>query len=567
MVQRRRYRGGSGARKRLLGSLSLCILLVPTTLAAATPRSPAATVVDAAEVRSILTGEFGVAQPTGLAYVRTKNVLLVAATGRDRTRLLRLGPFEDALGTLKLPKISNPSTLSFDPLTARLTAVDGKKRVTVRSSDLSSAAPKTERTDIRSLRLEDPQGATFDPASGAWLVLDSGAREIVRVSSSGEASAKPVRLSLKKLGAGRLRGLSRNPVDGLLYVASPDRDLLFAVDRSGRARKTYNIKSARIRNLRALVFAPSADRTDPPGTQHVYIADAGSTRAPGRVIEISLARPVELAKTVEGSLVQTIHTSRLGTPAPDPAGISYAVGSDTLMFSDSEVDEMSIYRGVNLFSLTRRGALVDTGTTHSFSREPTGVGFDASTGTLYTSDDVKDTVFIARPGPDGRHGTPDDAVTTVSTASFGSLDPEGVEFDPESGHLFVADGSGQEIYDVNPVNGAFGDGDDTVTHFDVGRYGIRNCEGIGSDTQRDTLLVVDDYERKIFELTRTGKLVRIINIPVAYADLWLAGVTAAPTSNPSDSPNAMSYWIADRHVDNNADPNENDGRIYEVLRP
>ena len=76
-----------------------------------------------------------------------------------------------------------------------------------------------------------------------------------------------------------------------------------------------------------------------------------------------------------------------------------------------------------------------------------------------------------------------------------------------------------------------------------------------------------DLERKIFELTRSGELVRVVALPVSYRNLWLAGVTVAPSSNPNDSPNVMSYWVVDRHVDNNADPNENDGRIYEVLRP
>jgi hypothetical protein len=27
----------------------------------------------------------------------------------------------------------------------------------------------------------------------------------------------------------------------------------------------------------------------------------------------------------------------------------------------------------------------------------------------------------------------------------------------------------------------------------------------------------------------------------------------------------MSYWVADRRLDNNANPRENDGRIYEVI--
>jgi len=159
------------------------------------------------------------------------------------------------------------------------------------------------------------------------------------------------------------------------------------------------------------------------------------------------------------------------------------------------------------------------------------------------------------------------AVTSISTIGYGSHDPEGVEFEPGSGHLFICDGSGKEVYDIDPANGVFGDGNDVVAHFDVGRYGIRNCEGIGSDPQRRTLLVIDDYERKIFELTRSGQLLRTITIPLSYADLWLAGVTVAPTSNPNDGPNAMSYWVVDRHVDNNANPKENDGRIYEVLRP
>ena len=515
---------------------------------------------------STLTGEFGFARPTGVAYVPGKRLLLVAAAGPQRTRLLRLGPFEDVLGSLAIPKISNPSTFAWDPVNAQLTAVDGKKRVAVRATGLSASRPATERTDIASLRLRGAQGATFDPRSGDWLVLDSRAREIVRVPSA-DGSAKPSRVSLQGLGPGRLRGLARNPVDRLLYVANTGRGLIYAVDGSGRVRKAFNVDGARIRNLRGLVFAPSADRTDSQRVQHLYVADAGGGKLAGRLLELSLARRVGGSGTLTGKLVRTIHTSQLGTPAPDPAGITYVEPTDTLVFSDSEVDEMSIYRGANLYSVTRTGRLVGTGTTIGFSREPTGVGFDPESSTLYTSDDVKDRVFITDPGPDARYGTTDDSVTSLSTIAYGSHDPEGVEFDPHSGHLFICDGSGKEVYEIDPKNGVFGDGNDAVTHFDVGRYGIRNCEGIGSDPQRRTLLVIDDYERKIFELTRSGQLLRVITLPLPYADLWLAGVTVAPTSNPSDGPNAMSYWVVDRHVDNNANPKENDGRIYEILRP
>lgn len=544
-----------------------CALALPATLAASTHRASAVRVLDAVEVGSTLTGEFGFARPTGLAYVPGKKLLLVAASGPGRTRLLRIGPFEEALGGFNLPKISNTSTLAFDPFRLQLTAIDGKKRITVNAVDLEAKQPTSQRADVRNLELENAQGASFDPKSGTWLVLDSGARAIVRVPAAGGVYRRPIRVSLASLGDGRLRGLARNPVDGLLYVANPERRLLFAVDRSGKVAKTFDIGSARIRNLRALVFAPSADRTDRPRIQSLYVADAGGGRREGRIVELSLSPHSRLSKTFAGTLAKTIRTSQLHTPAPDPAGITYMAESDTLLVSDSEVEEMPLYRGANLYLIKRTGHLVGTGTTVGFSREPTGVSFGAKEEVLYVSDDDKDRVYIISPGLDDRPGTSDDAVTSISTIPYGSYDPEDVVLEPGSGHLFVCDGSGKEVYDIDPVNGVFGDGNDAVAHFDVGRYGIRNCEGIGSDPQRRTILVIDDYERKIFELAQSGQLLRAITIPLSDPDLWLAGVTVAPTSNPNDGPNAMSYWIVDRHVDNNANPKENDGRIYEVLRP
>jgi hypothetical protein len=159
-------------------------------------------------------------------------------------------------------------------------------------------------------------------------------------------------------------------------------------------------------------------------------------------------------------------------------------------------------------------------------------------------------------------------VTSFSTTTFGSTDPEGVEYDPESGHLFVSDGSGIEVYDIDPVNGVFGDADDSATHFDVARYGSRDAEGIGIDPQRNLLLVVDPSTKSIYELTKSGGLVRIIDCRgIPATNRLYAGVTMAPTSNPNDDPSRLNYWIVDRQVDNNDDPNENDGKLYEVSAP
>jgi hypothetical protein len=272
--------------------------------------------------------------------------------------------------------------------------------------------------------------------------------------------------------------------------------------------------------------------------------------------------------TVPGTHVQTIDTSLYGPPSPDPAGITYVAAQDRFVISDSEVDEMSIYLGANLFTATRTGSGRGTGTTLPFSHEPSGVGYNPANGTLFVSDDDSDRIYVDRPGADGVHGTADDSVTSFSTSAFGSNDPEGVEYDPQSGHVFVSDGSGVEIYDVNPVNGVFGDGDDAVTHFDVAQYGSRDPEGLGLDPERNLLLVVDPSTKFIYELTRRGTLVRIIDCHgVPGTNRLFASVTMAPSSDPDDDPSRLNYWIVDRQTDNGTDPLENDGKLYEVSAP
>ncbi|HYF12331.1 MAG TPA: Ig-like domain-containing protein, partial [Actinomycetota bacterium] len=276
----------------------------------------------------------------------------------------------------------------------------------------------------------------------------------------------------------------------------------------------------------------------------------------------------QTATTVTGTHVQTLHTSLYGPPSPDPSGIVYESATDRFLISDSEVDEMTIYQGKNLFSGTRTGPGSGTGTTYAFSREPSGIGYNPANRTLFVSDDDRDRIYIDRPGTDGVHGTADDSVTSFSTSLFGSTDPEDVEYDPASGHLFVSDGSGVEIYDVDPVNGVFGDGNDIVTHFDVAKYGSRDAEGLGIDLDRNLLLVVDPSTKSIYELTKAGALVRIIDCRgIPGTNRNLADVTVAPTSSPSDHPSRLNYWIVDRQVDNDTDPTENDGKLYEVSAP
>lgn len=273
-----------------------------------------------------------------------------------------------------------------------------------------------------------------------------------------------------------------------------------------------------------------------------------------------------LAQTA--TLIQTIDASQFVPPSPDPAGITYLANVDLLLVSDSEVNEMGIYQGVNLFRVTRGGTLVGTANTTSFSNEPTGVSWDPVSGHIFVSDDDADEIEEVDPGPDGVHGTLDDTTWVIDTLTFGSFDPEDVEYDPATHKLYVVDGAGDAVFTILPgPNGVFDSapplGDDIVTSFSTIGLGVLDPEGIAFDPVSGDLFIVGRPAAIIDQVTTAGVLVRTIDISAAGA-VKPAGLTFAPGSQ---DPTANHLYIVDRGVDNDYDPSENDGKIYEFRLP
>jgi len=264
------------------------------------------------------------------------------------------------------------------------------------------------------------------------------------------------------------------------------------------------------------------------------------------------------------TLVQVIDTSQFHPPSPDPSGITYLPDSGTLIMVDGEVDEMSIFAGKNLFEIDLAGNLLDSGLTMPESDEPVGAAYDPTTGHLFLSDDTGvRSVYEFNPGPDGRFGTSDDLVASFSTGSFGATDPEGLAYDWIGRRLFVIDGIGARIYQLEPgSNGVFDSGDLTAI-IDLAPLGINDAEGGEFDVATGTLLVVDKRTHVVLQLTPEGVPLRTIDIshPLLRRP---AGLALGPASDGSGQPH---LWVADRATDNNSDPNENDGKIFEFSFP
>lgn len=286
---------------------------------------------------------------------------------------------------------------------------------------------------------------------------------------------------------------------------------------------------------------------------------------------MAITPPPAAAAVVTATLERTVLLSDLMPPSPDPSGIAWDPGANRFVISDSEVEETVIFQDANLFELNLAGNLTGTGDVSGpapgFSNEPTGLSFDPGSGHLFLTDDVKRKVFRIAQGPDGDFGTADDTmVSSFDTGPVGCNDPEDVAFDTDSGHLFVADGAGREVCRVSPGNNGVFDGvppagdDVAVNQFDTAQYGSMGSEGLAYDPVRNTLLILDPKTKRIFETTRAGLLLNTIDLSVANPR-HAEDVVLAPSLA---TPGQMNMYVVARGVDNNADPNENDGKLHEL---
>ncbi|HVR80314.1 MAG TPA: hypothetical protein VMS99_18225, partial [Acidimicrobiia bacterium] len=106
-------------------------------------------------------------------------------------------------------------------------------------------------------------------------------------------------------------------------------------------------------------------------------------------------------------LVQVVDPSLWSPIAPGPAGVAYRPDENSLIVVDSDRNNLSGFDGINLweYSLTT-GLVLYTGVLPTI--EPTGVDYDPDNNRLFVSSDSDDLVLVIGPGADGKFGTGDD---------------------------------------------------------------------------------------------------------------------------------------------------------------
>ena len=548
----------------------------------------AAAPVDVARI--IKPRKLGLANPAGLAFSpRAGTFLLITrapgtpATTSTGVELLTLAA--SRAGTVRIPaEVSDPVNLTFDARANRLLILQAAHHqlIEIQAGPDGSLEPEAlTRIDVRSFGLDNPQGVTVDPATGRLFILDAAGPRIVVVTPHaqlGFAGASLDEIDLASTGWTGLRGLAFDPTNEHLHVLEPEAHALHELNEAGTLVATRDLSAFTLRNPQGMTFAPSGDATDDPAEQSLYVADGGLGGAAGpgakggfaetgHITELSLIEVTAApAAVTAGSLLRTVLTSQFSPASPDPSGIDYVAHLGRLVIGDGEVDEMSIYRGANMFEMSLTGGLVRSWTSTSFSDEPVGVAYNPANRYLFLSDDTGTrSVYQLNPGADGLYGTAGDVVTSLRTADFGSSDPEGVAYGAP--YLFVVDGVNAQVYRVSPGgNGVFDgvspQGDDQVTSFDTERLGLTDPEGIAYDSDYGHLYLVGKPADLVFQVTTTGTLIGTIDISAANARKP-AGLAYVPNSVIPGG----RLWIVDRGVDNDSNPNENDGKAYEFSLP
>ncbi|MCP3914993.1 MAG: hypothetical protein GY711_05520 [bacterium] len=262
-----------------------------------------------------------------------------------------------------------------------------------------------------------------------------------------------------------------------------------------------------------------------------------------------------------------VNGNPLTIPSIDPAGVAYHPPTGRLFLADSEITEIpSVWNLIqaNIFEVARTGdTLFDSfDVTISPSglptnRETTGIAYCDSDAHFYVTNDDSRRLF--RYSFNGNDLTAVDSTSTVSQ----TIDPEGVACNPANGRLYVVGGDlGIGVY---RYQGGF----ILVDSFNLAntagsQSGIPDDpEGIVYDSASSHLFVLSDPDERLYEFTTSGSFVRSFDLSsLSPSPIGMQGISIGPSSGVQGG---ESFYIVDGGIDNDANPNERDGAVYEML--
>lgn len=259
----------------------------------------------------------------------------------------------------------------------------------------------------------------------------------------------------------------------------------------------------------------------------------------------------------------------LPIPSIDPAGVVYHSGLGGLVIADSEITEIpevfNLIGATHFLTPTSGGVTwlqwdlaAITGIEPDPNLESTGIAHCENDGHVYITNDDTDLIYRYQ-----FDGTSFSVVDFVSTRPI-TFDPEGITCDPATGRLYVVGGINENIL-VYTYEGGFVFHEELELDDTAGNPNgeLEDVEGIAFDPATNHLFVVSDPAARIVEYDLQGRYIKHFELDALSPEpIAPQGLSIGPSST---HPGKSAFYLTDGGIDNDQDPTERDGAIYELL--
>jgi hypothetical protein len=204
--------------------------------------------------------------------------------------------------------------------------------------------------------------------------------------------------------------------------------------------------------------------------------------------------------------------------------------------------------------------------------DPINLAFDNFGNRLLLFDDAGELVEI-KTGPDGLLDPSSEAITRFEVGQLDLQKPRGLtfDFDPTNGDLFILDSTALQIVRIAPgadgnFDGAAAVNEGRVARIDLASTGLVDPRGLAFNPKNGHLYLLNSESQRIYELTTTGQMVAILQLPPSeFVDPQ--GLVFALSGDATDDPSIIHLYIADTGMRAGLKPGQALGRIMEMALP
>jgi hypothetical protein len=247
----------------------------------------------------------------------------------------------------------------------------------------------------------------------------------------------------------------------------------------------------------------------------------------------------------------------------NPAGLAYSFQANLFYILEAHSTTQA-----NIATMTPFEELVDSVSVKVSMIDPINLAFDSLFNRLLLFDTASSELIAIKTEPDGHLDPSPEAITRFQVGQLGLQEPRGMTIDPANGHLFILDSAALQIVRIEPdaeggFDGAAALDEGRVSRVDLGQPGPVDARGLAFNPSNGHLYLLSRVEQSMYELTKTGQVVAILQLP-PFEFIDPQGLVFAFSGDATDDPSIINLYIADTGLSEENNAVQAPGRIMEL---